>query len=183
MRLFDYEKQALKYCLPYLRCNEDVKVVLQAIGNRNNLLNSLRIADARGIWLDYIGAEVGALRDDISYGNYFCVNEEHINVEKQFYFTSSGEQAGIAITLSDEGFINKIYAYIASNTSSATRNELINVVKFLTGADNVLITKTDTCTLSINLIGQDITLTQNLVNYIRRCLGDGIYLEEITIND
>ena len=192
MQLFNYEVQALKYCLPYLRCNKDVVTVLKAIGKRYNLiqavilylLNSLRISDARGVWLDYIGAEVGALREDVDFGDYFCANAEHVNVEKRFWFTNSGESAQRQITLSDSEFINKIYAYIASNTSSGTRNEIINIIKFLTGAENVIVTKTATCILSINLIGdaEKIKLTQNIVKYIRSILANGVYLEEITIN-
>ena len=192
MQLFNYEVQALKYCLPYLRCNKDVVTVLKAIGHRYNLmqatilylLDSLRISEARGLWLDYIGAEVGALRDDVDFGDYFCANAEHVNEDKRFWFTNSGENPERQITLSDAEFINKIYAYIASDTSAGTRNEIINIVKFLTGASEVHITKTDTCILSINLIGDasTIRLTANIVNYIRSILASGVYLEEITIN-
>ena len=195
MQLFDYKVQALKYCLPYLRTNKDVCTVLKAIGERYNvvqavilyLLNTLRIEDARGVWLDYIGREVGALRDDADYSDYFCTNVDDINREKLFYFISGNNTTdNNTASLNDADFIKKIQAYIASNTSSGTRNEIINIVKFLTGATSVIITKTDTCTLSINLIGDDITsaiLTENMVNYIRRCIGDGVYLEGITVNE
>lgn len=192
MQLYNYEVQALRYCLPYLRCNKDVVTILKAIGNRFNklqavilyLLNSLQISKARGIWLDLIGVEVGALREDVDYGDYFCANAEHVNVEKRFWFTNSTDDPLRQISLSDAEFINKIYAYIASDTSSATQNEIINIVKFLTGAENVIVTKTATCVISINLIGDAdvIRLTPNIVNYIRTTLASGVYLEEITIN-
>ena len=192
MQLYNYEVQALRYCLPYLRCNKDVVTILKAIGNRFNklqavilyLLNSLQISKARGIWLDLIGVEVGALREDVDYGDYFCANAEHVNVEKRFWFTNSTSDPLRQISLSDAEFINKIYAYIASDTSSATQNEIINIVKFLTGAENVIVTKTATCVISINLIGDAdvIRLTPNIVNYIRTTLASGVYLEEITIN-
>lgn len=192
MQLYNYEVQALRYCLPYLRCNKDVVTILKAIGNRFNklqavilyLLNSLQISKARGIWLDLIGVEVGALREDVDYGDYFCANAEHVNVEKRFWFTNSTNDPLRQISLSDAEFINKIYAYIASDTSSATQNEIINIVKFLTGAENVIVTKTATCVISINLIGDAdvIRLTPNIVNYIRTTLASGVYLEEITIN-
>ena len=194
MQLFEYKEQALKYCLPYLRANKDVAAVLKAIGERYNLiqavvlylLNSLRIEDARGVWLDYIGREVGALRDDTDYSDYFCANAEDVNEDKLFWFTTgSSGQAGQTVSLNDADFIKKIQAYIASNKSSGTRNEIINIVKFLTNAESVIVTKSDTCTLKINIVGEDLTssiLTQNMVNYIRRCVGDGIYIEEITVN-
>lgn len=193
MRLFEYKEQALKYCLPYLRTNKDVCTVLKAIGERYNvvqatilyLLNSLRIADARGVWLDYIGREVGALRDDADYSDYFCTNVDDVNREKLFYFTTGSGLDNTTSSLSDDAFIKKIQAYIASNTSCGTRNEIINIIKFLTGATSVIITKTATCTLYINIIG-DFTsaiLTENMVNYIRRCVGDGIYIEEIKVNE
>lgn len=193
MRLFEYKEQALKYCLPYLRTNKDVCTVLKAIGERYNvvqatilyLLNSLRIEDARGVWLDYIGREVGALRDDVDYSDYFCANVDDVNREKLFYFTTGSGLDNTTSSLSDDDFIKKIHAYIASNTSCASRNEIINIIKFLTGATSVIITKTATCTLAINIIG-DFTgaiLTENMVNYIRRSVGDGIYIEEITVNE
>lgn len=192
MQLYDYEVQALRYCLPYLRCNKDVKTILKTIGKQFNniqavilyLLNTLQIDKARGVWLDLIGAEVGALRDDVDFGDYFCANAEHVNVEKRFWFTNSGENPENHITLNDAEFINKIYAYIASDTSSGTQNEIINIVKFLTGADNVIVSKSGTCVISLNLIGDadKIRLTANIVNYIRTTLASGVYLEEITIN-
>ena len=192
MQLYDYKIQALKYCLPYLRQNRDVKTVLKAIGDRYNklqavflyLLNSLKIDNARGVWLDYIGKEVGAVRSDTDYGDYFCVNAEHINVPKLFYNSTSAISPENTISLADEDFITKIQAYILANISCGTRNQNIRVIKTITGADEVIITKTDTCTLSVNLIGDSskITLTQNTVNFIRHIIADGIYIEEITIN-
>ena len=61
MKTFNYQIEALKYVLPYLRANEDVAVVLKAIGDRFNnlqtaivyLLDTLDIRKARGTWLDY----------------------------------------------------------------------------------------------------------------------------------
>ena len=192
MQLYDYKIQALKYCLPYLRQNRDVKTVLKAIGDRYNqlqavflyLLDTLKINNARGVWLDYIGKEVGAVRSDTDYGDYFCVNAEHINVPKLFYNSTSAISPENTISLADEDFITKIQAYILANISCGTRNQNIRVIKTITGADEVIITKTDTCTLSVNLIGDSskITLTQNTVNFIRHIIADGIYIEEITIN-
>ena len=190
MQLLDYQIQALKYCLPYLRQNTDIITILKMIGARFNnlqdailyLLNSLKIGDARGVWLDYIGAEVGADRDEATYGDYFCVNAAHINVPKLFYFLSSSENPEIPLTLDDATFIQKIFAYIGSNVSSGTREENIEIIKTITNAEHVYITKTDTCTLSINIVGENIVFTNNTSRYIQQIIGSGIYLEEITLN-
>lgn len=191
MQLLDYKIQALKYCLPYLRQNADVVTILKMIGARFNnlqdailyLLDSLKISEARGVWLDYIGAEVGASRDEITYGNYFCVNMPHINVSKLFYFLSSGGNPEVPLTLDDATFIQKIFAYIGSNISSGTREENIEIIKTITNAEHVYITKLDTCVLSINLTGTNIIYTNNTAKYVQQIIGSGIYIEEITIND
>ena len=97
MKYKDYKIEVLKYIISYFRQNKDIKNVLLAIGMRFNelqdvivkLLDSLTISKARGFLLDYIGSEIGATRDEVDYGNYFCFNLPHMNVEKSFYFLSS----------------------------------------------------------------------------------------------
>ncbi len=191
MQILDYQIEALKYMLPYLRTNEDVVAVLKAIGSRFTnlqnaivyLLDTLDIRKARGVWLDYAGAEVGAQRDEMDFGNYFCVNRLHLNVEKRFYFLTSGVDPESPLSLPDAEFIQKIFAYIGANSSCGTRNEIIEIVKTITNADTVIVTKTARCTLSIALTGKSLVLTQNTVNYIQQIIGDGIYLEELTQNE
>lgn len=191
MNLLNYQTESLKYIIPYLRYNEDIKTILQAIGSRFTnlqdalyyLVSSLSIRDARGVWLDYAGAEVGAQRDEMDFGDYFCVNREHLNVPKRFYFLTSGLNPESPLSLNDAEFIQKIFAYIGANSSCGTRNEIIDIVKTITNADSVIVTKTARCVLKIHLIGEALVLTQNTVTYIQQILGDGIYLEEITLND
>lgn len=191
MQLLNYQIEALKYCLPYLRQNTDIITVLKEIGARFNnlqdvviyLLTILKIKDARGVWLDYIGKEVGADRDEVSFGNYFCVNLPHVNVPKLFYFLVSSSNPLVPVTLDDATFIQKIFAYIGSNNSSATHNELITIIKILTGAETVQIIKISTCTIKINIIGENIILTNNTIDYIQNIIGSGIYIQEITTND
>lgn len=191
MQLLNYQIEALKYCLPYLRQNTDIITVLKEIGTRFNslqdvviyLLKSLKIRNARGVWLDNIGAEVGADRDEVSFGNFFCVNLPHINVPKLFYFLVSSSNPLVPVTLDDATFIQKIFAYIGSNNSSATHNELITIIKILTGAETVQIIKISTCTIKINIIGENIILTNNTIDYIQNIIGSGIYIQEITTND
>ena len=190
MQILDYQIEALKYALPYIRANEDVAIVLKAIGERFNnlqtaivyLLNTLDIRKARGIWLDYAGSEVGAQRDEMDFGNYFCVNRLHVNVEKRFYFLSSGLAPETPLSLNDAEFIQKIFAYIGANSSCGTRNEIIEIVKTITNAENVIVEKTARCVLKIHLAGGALIMTQNTVDYIQQIIGDGIYLEEITLN-
>ena len=190
MKKLDYQIEALKYIIPYFRSNEDIVCVLKAIGERFNtlqeaviyMLDSLNIHKARGVWLDYAGAEVGASRDEVDYGSYFCVNREHINTEKRFYFLTSGINPESPLSLNDAESIQKILAYIGANSSCGTRNEIINIVQTITNAQSVIVTKKARCVLGINLVGDRLILTKNTINYIQQIIGDGIYLEEITLN-
>ena len=191
MKYKDYKIEILKYIIPYFRNNTDIKNILLAIGMRFNalqdviveLLNSLTIAKARGFLLDDIGREVGTTRDEIDFGDYFCVNVPHINVSKRFYFMASDLDPSTVITLEDAEFIQKIMAIIGGNMSSGTRNENLNIIKIITNSDNVIINKVGTCSLDIYLSGSNITYTKNTLNYIENILADGIYLNGVHINE
>ena len=190
MKYRDYKIEILKYIIPYFRNNTDIKNILLAIGMRFNslqdviveLLDSLTISKAKGFLLDDIGVEVGASRDEVDYGDYFCVNVPHINVAKKFYFMASGLNPETVVTLEDAEFIQKIMAVIGGNMSSGTRNENLNIIKMITNSDDVIIRKVGTCQLDIYLTGADITYTKNTLNYIQNILGDGIFLNEVYIN-
>lgn len=191
MKTNDYKIEALKYVLPYLRTNEDVVAVLKAIGATFNnlqdavsyLLNSLNIHNARGVWLDYIGTEVGAQRDEMDYGNYFCVNRLHVNVEKYFYFVTSGLNPQSPLSLTDAEFIQKILAYIGANRSCGTRNENLDIITTITNAQKVIISRESPLVVSISLYGEGLILTKNTISYIQNILLDGVYIKEIKIND
>ena len=191
MKYKDYKIEVLKYIISYFRQNKDIKNVLLAVGMRFNelqdvivkLLDSLTISKARGFLLDYIGTEIGATRDEVDFGNYFCVNLPHINVEKRFYFLASNLDPNQTLSLNDSEFIQKIMATIGSNVSSATRNENLNIIKMITNAENVIIKKNGKCDLSVYLYGKNITYTKNTVEYIKNILADGINLNEVYIND
>jgi len=191
MKYRDYKIEILKYIIPYFRNNTDIKNILLAIGMRFNalqdiiveLLDSLTISKARGFLLDDIGVEVGTTRDEVDYGDYFCVNMPHINVSKKFYFMSSSLDPQQVITLGDAEFIQKIMAVIGGNISSGTRNENLNIIKMITNSENVIIEKVGTCQLDIYLTGPDITYTKNTLNYIQNILADGIFLNEVHINE
>lgn len=191
MKYRDYKVEILKYIIPYFRQNTDIKNILLAIGMRFNalqdiiveLLDSLTISKARGFLLDDIGREVGTERDEVNYDDYFCVNLSHINVAKRFYFMASGLNPESVITLEDAEFIQKIMSVIGGNMSSGIRNENLNIIKMITNSDNVIIRKVGTCQLDIYLNGADLTYTKNTLNYIQNILGDGIFLNEVYINE
>lgn len=191
MKTNDYKIEALKYVLPYLRTNEDIVAVLKAIGATFNnlqdavsyLLNSLNIHNARGVWLDYIGTEVGAQRDEMDYGNYFCVNRLHVNVEKYFYFVTSGLNPQSPLSLTDAEFIQKILAYIGANRSCGTREECLEIITTITNAKNVIVSYERPLVVSISLYGEGLILTKNTISYIQNILLDGVYIKEIKIND
>lgn len=191
MKTNDYKIEALKYVLPYLRTNEDIVAVLKAIGATFNnlqdavsyLLNSLNIHNARGVWLDYIGTEVGAQRDEMDYGNYFCVNRLHVNVEKYFYFVTSGLNPQSPLSLTDAEFIQKILAYIGANRSCGTREECLEIITTITNAKKVIISRESPLVVSISLYGEGLILTKNTISYIQNILLDGVYIKEIKIND
>jgi hypothetical protein len=191
MKYRDYKVEVLKYLISYFRQNEDIKNILLAIGLRFNelqdvivqLLDSLTISKARGFLLDNIGTEVGTTRDEIDYGDYFCVNVPHLNVEKRFYFLASKIDPNKKVTLKDAEFIQKIMAVIGSNLSSGTRNENLNIIKMITNAENVIIKKVGTCELDVHLMGSNLTYTRNTLKYIQDILIDGVFLKEVYINE
>lgn len=191
MKYRDYKVEILKYLISYFRQNEDIKNILLAIGMRFNelqdvivqLLDSLTISKARGFLLDNIGTEVGTTRDEVDFGDYFCVNVPHVNVPKKFYFLSSDVDPSSKITLRDAEFIQKIMATIGKNLSSGTRNENLNIIKTITNAENVIIKKIATCQLDVYLNGSNITYTQNTLKYIQNIFIDGVFLNEVHINE
>lgn len=191
MKYRDYKVEVLKYLISYFRQNEDIKNILLAIGMRFNelqdvivqLLDSLTISKARGFLLDNIGTEVGTTRDEVDYGDYFCVNLPHVNVPKRFYFLTSNLNPDMVITLEDKEFIQKIMAVIGGNLSSGTRNENLNIIKMITNAESVIIKKVGTCQLDLYLNGLDITYTKNTFEYISNILTDGVFLNEVHINE
>ena len=109
MKSLDFSTEIFKYIIPYFRTINDVKTILKAVGMRFNnlqaaadyLLNTLSIRQARGVWLDYAGDEVGAQRDEMDFGDYFCVNRPHINAQKKFYFLASKSDPESPLSLPD----------------------------------------------------------------------------------
>lgn len=190
MKLIDYKIRGLQYVLAYYRQNKDIKILLQIIGERFNLLqevilyllSSYCLKDARGEWLDFAGKEVGAQRDEIDFGNYFTVNALHINTQKLFYFISSGNDPKSPLSLNDAEFIQKIFAYIGTNRSSATIEDLLFIVKTITNAREIKIYRNSPSGIKLNLKGNPLILTLSTIQYIQQILSNGVYLKEITRN-
>lgn len=190
MKVIDYKVRGMQYILAYYRQNKDISTIVKIIGERFNLIQSVllyllesyNIKSARGLWLDYAGEELGAKRDEIDFGNYFTVNSPHINTEKMFYFLTSGFDPKSPLSLNDAEFIQKIFAYIGTNSSSGTIEDLLYIVRTITNAQNVKIYRVEPYGIRIALDGENLILTLNTINYIQQILSNGIYLKEITRN-
>lgn len=176
----------------YFRSNKDIHFVAKSITKRfanlepciDELFRNLGITNAYGKWLDFIGAEVGAERDETDFGNYFCVNLSHCNLERNFYFLLSNFNPSNKLTLNDVEFLQKIYAYICKNSSCGRFSEFVRAIKLITGAKTVEFSIPEPACLKLNLIGENSLLTPSATNYIQKNnICEGIYIKEITINE
>ena len=122
----------------YVKICEAFCIGLYSIQNAINYLSDMQNVDkAEGIWLDYLGWLVGITRSTYDILQYFCVNAEHINVEKLFYFEGSSSVG--KGSLEDIYFKKRIRAKIGYNTSKTTRNENIRIIEGMINADKVII--------------------------------------------
>ena len=166
----------------YVKICEAFSVGLGTIQDTVNYLSDvLDIDKAQGVWLDYIGWLVGETRgEDISLGDYFCVNSEDINVSKFFYFPNSTNNS--SSSLSDELFRGQIKAKIAYNVSKGTREDLIKIIKNLVNADRVFIKKRTPMVLDITLYGENIikyNIDERVLNVLPN--GVGLYYNHVNI--
>lgn len=142
---FELDKKMLEYSISQLRNIPEYVKMCEAfsVGATtiqdaiNYLSNMMDIDKSEGVWLDYLAWLVGTNRTSYDFSDYFCVNQADLNVEKLFYFDgiSSTEQGNL-----DDIYLKKrIKSKIAYNTSKATRNENIKIIKGLVNADRVII--------------------------------------------
>ena len=146
------------------------------------LTNALNVDKASGVFLDYIGWLVGTTRTSFSISGFFCVNSNDINVEKQFYFpTETKLEQG---SLVDVIFRQRIKAKIGYNISKGTREDNLYIIKNLTNADKVVITKAGYKKLDVHLYGNNIVLSgvNSLRQDIEQILGLTIGLNNLEIN-
>lgn len=168
-------KDYLNLCEVIAKQYDNIKVVSQYI------LNNLDIDIASGVWLDYIGWLVGSTRGYFDITKFFCVNGEHVNAEKYFYFPSQTVNGETSLT--DDLFRNRIRAKIAYNTSRATRRENKYIIKNLVNAERVIIKRVEPMLLDITLIGDAINENFATRENIEQILGDGVGLRNINIGD
>ncbi len=188
----DTQRWGLGKLSGYLRANGDINFLVKTIMKRfatlekitDELISNLSISYAKEKWLDYIGLELGAIRDETNFGNYFCLNQKHCNVEKEFYFLADNQNPEKTIPLNDAEFIQKIYAYISKNISFGRFEEVLKSLKLITRADRVEFSFPDGATIGINLTGDELLLTPSAITYIQNtAICEGIYIKEITINE
>lgn len=149
------------------------------------LLQWTSVDTAEGELLDYIGFLFGITRDYFDLSQYFCLNVDDLNRSKYFFFRESNSGKIVPRgSLSDQNFRARIHAKIASKFSRHTRNDNIYVIKNMTFADNVQISKYSTMMLDINLVGnrQEMFITDKTLAEIQGVLGDGVGLHSLTIN-
>lgn len=166
----------------YVKCCEAHTVGLGTIEYAvDYLLKSLDIDQAEGIWLDYIAWLVGTNRNATDLLNFFCLNVEHLNVEKFWYFESSTDFS--ATKLDDVLLRQKIKAIIAYNTSRGTREENLRILKGVSNADKVIIKNVSPMNLDVTLIGNNIIYPSigNLKKNLELVLANGVGISQLTI--
>lgn len=189
LETYELDKKMLEYSISqfrnipeYVKMCEAFAVGLTTIQSAVDYLSDMIDLDkAEGIWLDYIAWLVGTKRSSYDITQYFCVNESHLNVEKYFYFEG--------ISTLDSGSLDDVYlrkrikAKIAFNTSRATRNENIRIIKGMINADKVVISNVSPMVLDITIYGDNLFYpsTQALRTTIENMLGNGVGIRNLTI--
>ena len=187
MLLNDYYVLMQKYSISQLRTNKDYLILCNCIGNQfDNLqkvsqymLDCCDIDKAEGVWLDYLGWLVGTTREYFNIARFFSVNSDDVNVEKYFWFAN--QTIGQIASLSDELFRKRIYAKIGYNITKGTRNDNIYIIKNMTNADRVVITRPQAMVLDITLIGDGIIETNTLLDDVESILGTGVGIGHLKI--
>jgi len=190
MEQINYYTNLQQFIISQFRNNADILQVLKAIANQfedlqsaiNYLLNCLDVDKAEGVFLDFIGWLVGTSRNYFDTTAYFKINSPDINVSKFFWFENPKSDLNLPKgSLTDNFFRLRIKAKIAANTSHATRNENIKIIKNMTFADRVIITSVSPMMLNIELIGNNIFSGSTLKDDIESVLGQGVGIGTLTI--
>lgn len=189
----NYKQLLEEYIISQFRRKCGIDEVLSAVAGQysnlqeklQTLLNWASVDTAEGELLDYIGYLFGITRDYFDLSQYFCLNVDDINRSKYFFFKES-QSANLVPrgNLEDLNFRQRIKAKIALKFSNHTRNDNILVIKNMTFADNVIISKYSEMMLDIDLIGnrQEMFITDKTLAEIEGVLGDGVGLHSLTIN-
>lgn len=187
----NYRQLLDEYIISQFRGKTGIKETFDAIaeqyeklqGDVKALLDWTSVDTATGELLDYIGFLFGITREYFDISQYICLNEDDMNRSKLFFFKEGGT-ADSSGSLSDRNFRSRIRAKIASKFSSNTREDNIYVIKNMTFAENVEITKPSTMMLDINLVGDrsKMFITNKTLAEIEGVLGYGVGLNSLTIN-
>ncbi|MBO8431412.1 DUF2612 domain-containing protein [Spirochaetes bacterium] len=189
MLLNDFYVLMQKYSISQLRLNKDYQILCKCIGNQYDnlqkvsqyLLNSCDIDKAEGVWLDYLGWLVGTTRQYFNIARFFSVNSDDVNVEKYFWFVN--QTIGQIASLSDELFRKRIYAKIGYNTTKGTRKDNNYIIKNMSNAEKVIITKIEPMVLDITIYGSEILETNTMLDDIENILGTGVGLRNLKIQN
>lgn len=187
----NYRQLLDEYIISQFRGKDGIKETLDAIASQYGklqndlytLLNWTSVDTAEGELLDYIGYLFGITRDYFDISQFFCLNVDDVNRSKYFFFKEGGN-SGQGSSLSDQNFRSRIKAKIALKFSNHTRNDNIYVIKNMTFADNVEITKPSTMMLNVNLVGDrdKMFITDKTLAEVEGVLGYGVGLNALTIN-
>lgn len=187
----DYRQLLDEYIISQFRGKDGIKETLDAIsgqylklqGDLQSLLNWTSVDTADGELLDYIGYLFGITRDYFDISQFICLNQDDINRSKYFFFREGGNPGNTG-NLSDKNFRARIKAKIASKFSNHTRNYNIYVIKNMTFAENVEITKPSKMMLNVNLVGDrnKMFITDKTLAEVEGVLGYGVGLNALTIN-
>lgn len=182
----DFIKKMQFYAISQLRQNEDYLNFCQCIGDDYNdlkavgeyILKCINIDEAEGVWLDYLAWLVGTSRKYFNLSEYFCVNAEHVNAQKYFYFPNSSIDASSSI---DDYLLRKrIYAKIAYNVSKGTRNENNFIIKNLTNAEHAIIKRVAPMMIDVTLEGDNINIVFATRDELESAIGNGVGIRNIT---
>lgn len=189
LETYELDKKMLEYSISqfrnipeYVKMCEAFAVGLGTIQTAVDYLSDMQsFESAEGIWLDYIAWLVGTNRSAYNILNFFCINAPHINVEKEFYF--EGITPDAKGSLQDVLLRKRIRAKIAYNTSKATRNENIRIIRDVLNADKVVITVVEPMLLDMVLYGDEIIYPSigSVRDTINDMLGNGVGLRNLEI--
>lgn len=192
LETYELDKKMLEYSISqfrnipeYVKICEAFAVGLGTIQDSVNYLSDMIDLDkAEGIWLDYIAWLVGTARETtFDATQFFCVNAEHLNVSKLFYF--EGMSSYSKNNMQDLYLRKRIKSKIAYNISKATRNENIRIIQGIFNADKVIITKVEPMVLDVILYGDDIIYSTiaSVRDTINNILGNGVGLRNLDIRN
>ena len=166
----DHEAQAVSRLLTQFRDATTLQGYIKALMSEANpiemalfdTLTKRGIDTAEGVQLDILGDIVGQSREivDASALTFFGYVGAPTNVGGygSARYLSEGESTIGTRDLTDEEYRLFIRARVAKNHSSGTINDTVNLVSFIVGSTNIIVTDgTEPATFSVGVLEDDIT--------------------------